>query len=365
MYRSFTIKNFRGFDNLIIDGLERINLIAGKNNVGKTALLEALWLHHGANNPELGLRVDLFRGLEAGDPENFMDDLFFNFNRDLVIELSAQGDWGEEPRRLKMSLQDRPTVEVPLAGVNRGQPDTQQNSSRSVVLDYAYELGGAATSMGRLVEHQINPGVPGVPEVRTVGMEMTQQPRPHLSSAIFLSARRASISGEDVERYSRLEINGQQDGVLQILQEVEPRLTKLAVVSARQTPAIYADMGLSRLIPVQLMGDGMTRIMSLALAIASVPDGMVLVDEIENGLHHSVMQRVWSAIADFARRYNVQVFATTHSYECFREAYLAFESDEENDLRLFRIDHFRGALRAVRYDLEIMGAALEANFEVR
>jgi AAA15 family ATPase/GTPase len=93
MYRSFTVRNFRGFEELAIDSFERINLLAGKNNVGKTALLEAIWIHHDANNPDLGLRVDSFRGLDVVDSENFMSNLFFRFNRDLTIELSAEGDW--------------------------------------------------------------------------------------------------------------------------------------------------------------------------------------------------------------------------------------------------------------------------------
>ena len=366
MYRSFKIKNFRGLENLTIDGLGRVNLIAGKNNVGKTALLEALWIHHGAVIPELGLRVDSFRGLDAGNSEDFMGNLFFGFNSGLVIDLSAEGDWGRNPRRLKLSLQDRPTVEIPVAGFALGQPATQAAySPNQLVMDYSYESTGQATSTGWLVERQINPGVPGVPGVAAVGVEARQAPRPHQPLAIFLAARRASISEEDVKRFSQLEINSQQEGVLQILKGIDSRLTKLAVVSTRPTPAIYADIGLSRLIPVQLMGDGMTRILSLALSIATVPDGMVLVDEIENGLHHTVMQKMWGAIATYARRYNVQIFATTHSHECFRTACQAFESDEEDDFRLFRIDHSRGKLRTVRYDREMMDSALEFNVEVR
>ena len=363
MYHSFEIKNFRGLENLTIEGLERINLIAGKNNVGKTALLEALWIHHGAVIPELALRVDSFRGLDAGDSQEFMGNLFFGFDHSLVIELSAKGDWGGGPRRLRMSLQDRPTIEVPVAAFAPGQPATQTiYSPNQLVMDYSYESGEQATSNGWLVERQINPGVPGV---SAVGMEARQAPRPHLPLAIFLAARRASISEEDVKRYSQLEINGQQEGVLQILKEIDPRLTRLAVVSAGQTPAIYADIGLGRLIPVPLMGDGMTRILSLAVSIATVPHGMVLADEIENGLHHTVMPKVWSAIAAFARRYNVQVLATTHSHECFRAARQALESDEEDDFRLYRIEHFRGKLHTVRYDGEMMDSALEFNFEVR
>lgn len=142
MYHSFEIKNFRGLENLTIEGLERINLIAGKNNVGKTALLEALWIHHGAVIPELALRVDSFRGLDAGDSQEFMGNLFFGFDHSLVIELSAKGDWGGGPRRLRMSLQDRPTIEVPVAAFAPGQPATQTiYSPNQLVMDYSYESG--------------------------------------------------------------------------------------------------------------------------------------------------------------------------------------------------------------------------------
>ncbi len=366
MYRSFKIQNFRGLKNLSIEGLGRVNLFTGANNVGKTALLEALWMHHGAVIPELGVRANSFRGLDAGDNEDFMSNLFFDFGRGLVIELAAEGDWGDKSRHLKMSLRDRATVETPMPSVDLGQPATQTTYSRSeLVMEYNDESGGQVTSAGWLVERQYNSVVPGAPGVKTVGMEAMQAARPHEPRAVFLTARRASVSEEDVNRYSQLEINSQQEGVLDILKGIDPRLTKLAVVSGRPTPAIYADIGLSKLIPVQLMGDGMTRILSLALSIATVPNGMVLVDEIENGLHHMVMRRVWNAIVAFAKRYNVQIFATTHSRECFQAAQEAFKPVAEDDFRLYRIEHSRGKLRAVTYDRETMDAALEFNLEVR
>jgi hypothetical protein len=366
MYRSFKIQNFRGLKNLSIEGLGRVNLITGANNVGKTALLEALWIHHGAVIPELGLRVDSFRGLDPGDSEDFMGSLFFGYDRGLEIELAAKGDWGKEPRRLKMSLEDRATVEVPVPALGPSQPATQTTYSRNqLIMNYSYESRGQATSAGWLVQRQTNSMVPGAPGVTAVGMEARQAPRPHDPLAIFLTARRASISEEDVKRYSDLEVRGQHKGAVQILKGIDPRLTKLAVVSARPTPAIYADIGLSRLIPMQLMGDGMARILSLALSIATVPGGMVLVDEIENGLHHLVMQKVWSSIATFARHYNVQIFATTHSRECFQAALEALGDDDENEFRLYRIEHFRDKLRTVRYDREMMDFALNFNVEVR
>ena len=64
MYKTVRIKNFRAFQTFTIEPLERVNLVLGKNNVGKTALLEALFLLLGTNNPELSLRINIFRGLD-------------------------------------------------------------------------------------------------------------------------------------------------------------------------------------------------------------------------------------------------------------------------------------------------------------
>ena len=368
MYRSFSIKNFRCFDELTVEGMGRINLIAGKNNVGKTALLEALWVHHGAVNPDLGMRVDSFRGLEVADPENFMGNLFYGFDRNLTIHLASEGDWGDAPRLLKLSLQDSSTVEVPLAGVGDSQLNPQQSSSvllqasNVMVMDYSNELEDRITTKGRLVVRQLGPGI------QSSGLEIMHgngQPLQGRPSGAFLAARRAVIGGEEINRYSQLEISGRQDGALQILQEVEPSLKRLTVVAEKQEPRIYADIGLGRLIPVQLMGDGISRILSLALAIATSPGGMVLVDEIENGIHHSVMEKVWKAIGAFARSYDVQLFATTHSYECIGAAYRAFESDEEDELRLFRIERNRdGKYKSVKFDRDRLKSVLEFNMEV-
>ena len=368
MYRTFSVKNFRGFDDLTIEGLGRINLIAGRNNVGKTALLEALWVHSGGANPNSVVRVDKFRGLEQTVPDNFLGNLFYGFDRSLTVELCAEGVFGDAPRLLRMWFEDSSTFEIPVSGLENNQPDPLQNSSLGVhsseviVMDYFYESEGRLTVQGRLVESQVNP------LVRTAGLEMSikngslMQNRP---SAVFLSARRAGVDNDDVIRYGQAEINGQQDGILQILKEVEPDLKRLAVVWSGQDPAIYADVGLGRLIPMQLLGDGMSRILSLSLAIASAPGGMVLVDEIENGLHYTVMEKVWKAIAAFARSYDVQIFATTHSRECVYHAYRAFEADEEEEMRFYRIDRAYGKLRAVMYNRKKLGIAFEDGLGIR
>ncbi len=357
MYRSFSIKNFRCFDELTVEGMGRINLIAGKNNVGKTALLEALWVHSWPIDPDFGMRIDVLRGLDVADPDNFMSNIFHGFDRNLTIELTAEGKGWDAPRQLKMRMEDSSNAWISLPG----SEDAQNNqivlqSRKAIVVDYSCEPEGSTTTIGRIAAELSGPKTQRL-EVRRLE---SNQKLPDSFSTPFLAALGHDLGSAGVNIYSDLEINGQQNGILKILQEVEPTLKRLSVVATSNAPRIYADVGMRRLIPVQLMGEGMSRILSLALAIASNPGGIVLVDEIENGIHHSVMEKVWKAIGAFASSYDVQLFATTHSYECIGAAYRAFESDEEDELRLFRIQRNRdGGFKAVKYDRERIGNAFE------
>ena len=361
MYRSFTIKNFRCFDELTVEGMGRINLIAGKNNVGKTALLEALWVHSGG--PAFAHRLlllDTFRGLGSIDPIHTLNHLFYSFDNSNGICLSAYGDWEGDMRSLSIRAEGIDTVEIPfdISEEEIAKPD-RPIPEKQLTVQYSDESGKKAFSKARIVESKDQPGQWTISATRVLE-------NLYLSSNChyLLSTGRGSRS-DDARRYGELEIHRNHSEVLGILQQIEPHLKGLSVISSDRSPAIYADVGVGQLVPVQLMGDGMSRILSLALAIATAPGGIVLVDEIENGIHHSVMEKVWRAIGAFARSYDVQLFATTHSYECIGAAYRAFEADEEDELRLFRIQRNRaGGFKAVKYDKELMGTALEVRMEM-
>jgi ABC-type multidrug transport system ATPase subunit len=85
-------------------------------------------------------------------------------------------------------------------------------------------------------------------------------------------------------------------------------------------PMINGDIGIGRLIPLPLLGEGTVRLLEILLAISTTRDGVVLIDEIENGLHYSVLKKVWKAIAQYARKSNSQIVTTTHSWESIEAA---------------------------------------------
>lgn len=103
MYKSFKVKNFRCFEDLELENIQRVNLIAGLNNVGKTALLEALFLHAGGANPSATINLNILRGLggwssiDIEQTANLLwTNLFFGLDTSMNVELEGIDDKGKK-----------------------------------------------------------------------------------------------------------------------------------------------------------------------------------------------------------------------------------------------------------------------------
>lgn len=365
MYESFAVRDFRCFTELKIGPLDRVNLVAGRNDVGKTALLEACWLHHGPNVPDLARRVNAFRGLSEIDMNEPFLELFRDYAPGSAAEVRSTGTWSNKPRILRIYREEPQTVEIPVdeASSGRSASDrtslTVRRSRYQLLFEYTDENDKVSKSWGWPLQRQVSS------DLVELGLLSHQESLGDRPSGIFLPALHRPGGKEDIDRFSAIEVAQGQEAVTGILSKIDPRIRRLAVIVVNGTPIIHADIGIRRLIPVPLIGAGACRLLSIALAIASAQDGIVLVDEIENGLYHGVMVDVWKGIVAFARQYNVQLFATTHSAECIRAAHSAFAGDTEHDFRLHRLECAKGGIRAVTYTEETLSAALEAGLEIR
>lgn len=350
MYKSFSVKNFRGFEDLQVEPLGRVNLIAGKNNVGKTALLEALFIHSGMN-PELAGRMNIWREIRPSrDPTEVWGPLFLNFDLDVPITMLSI-DSGERTRKLMVEVGKAKETVIPYGGnlVDEEVGWLEGTVERGdLAFTYTDEFGKTVIGRGLLERDRLR----------------FEPPETGYSSpVIFIPARRRVP--EDAERFSRLDVEGRQEQVVEVLKVVEKRLKRLTVVPTPGRGQVYGDIGLIRAIPLPLIGEGVARTLSILVALADAPEGRVLIDEVENGLHHRVMVAVWKGIAQYARQYDVQVFATTHSDECIRSAHLAFEELGRDEFRLHRLIRQDGKITAMTYDHEMLAAALDTGLEVR
>lgn len=356
MLTSFSVKNFRCFRDLSLEGLERINLIAGKNNVGKTSLLEAIHLHCLPDKPHLWVKVNRLRGIEdpLGATQEIAEWLFFKRQTDHSIKTaSADTDGIERVTKFHFvdaatSRSDFPTVEASLA---QAIPKAAGLDSNRLILHY---VADGSDSFSISVPSEFGNG-----EYSLNARVVNKIPNLFLGSLIADEDR-------DIRNFGELERSKRKGEILPVLQQIEPRLTDLSLVPFAGKTRIHADLaGFSQLVPITQIGEGMRRLLSILLAIANVPGGIVFIDEFENGLHYSVQTQVWTAIAEAARTMDVQVFATTHSWECLEHAHEAFSRDAHYDLRLLRLDRVEDEVVPTSYDRDTMDAALELGVEVR
>lgn len=346
MLESFSIKNYRGLRDLEFSELDRINLIAGANNVGKSAVLEALYLIH---RPTLlgPYPISIHRGLENlhSDVEltTLWGWLFYGKDFRKIIQLQST-DNSERVCRLTMAWEYADGAKVHK--VRSARPDAINPD----VLQMKYVDAAGHTYVSSISKHR--PYESNIPDTSWLP----------LGVLVCNQSRRAK---DDVVWFSKLDDMGRQGELVSTLQLIDPRVQQLAVSVSDGIPMVYADIGIGRRIPLSQMGEGMTRLLSIVLEIASAAGGVILIDEIENGLHHSVLVKVWRAIADASRRADTQVFATTHSLEAIRAAYLAFTGDHASDLRLHRLERSNGEVSVVTYNETTLETSMELNLEVR
>lgn len=348
MFKNLRIRNFRAFDDLEIPRLGRVNLITGKNNSGKTSLLEALFLLCCAGNPEMALRINAIRGIDwaqgSAMPETLWKPTFADFDMTRTVEIEGHyTPFG--PLILNIALAQPDSIQLPFDIPGRTLA-AGISSERDLKVSFKKGSERAVESRIRLAGDgfQIDPPVPPLP-----------------FRARLLTSRTGNLQ-EDAQRLGKLRQRKQGELVLSALRIVEPRLRSVEDNSASGVPIIWGDIGLAELTPLPVMGEGMTRIARLILAISDAPGGVVLVDEMENGLHHSVLGKVWRAIGEAARQFNTQVVASTHSLECMQEAHQSLDAE---DLLIHRLENKGGTIRCKTLGPDQIRATVEHNFEIR
>ena len=189
-------------------------------------------------------------------------------------------------------------------------------------------------------------------------------PRVTIVPSALIPSAALLIGPELVRQFSALSEGKGQDDLIRSLKFVDPRICRVEVLSKGVLPTLHLDIGLDRLLPLAVTGAGTVRMFTIATNLAVCRDGVLLIDEIDDGLHHSVMPQLWEFLAEQCERFNVQVFATTHNDEMIRSA-LECLDDESRRPGLFRIDESKGGHGVVSYPYEAIKSVLESNFEVR
>lgn len=317
MINSVSIRNFRCFSGLNIEGCRRVNIVVGDNATGKTALLEGMFLALGGS-PQLGLRFRQQRGLDgtfAGTPRTIEDsiwrDLFFerNWNRPILVNL--QGD-GPEARAVSISRGDfEPTL----------LPDQDDRSALPLTFVWKDALGK---------EHKFIPQVTSS-GVASMGIEED------LPDFFYFPSNQTISSVENATRLSEISRTRKLGEFVKIFTDEYKWIEDLGLEVVAGIPAIYASVqGSLEKYPLTNVSGGINRIIGVMLTIASRTRSVILVDEIENGVYHKHHTALWRALLSLVRNYDSQIIATTHNEEWLKGLVDA-AGDNANDIALWRI----------------------------
>jgi AAA15 family ATPase/GTPase len=374
MYTRFRIQNFKSFRDLAFDDLARVNLIAGKNNTGKTSVLEALLLHAGYYLPDVFLRIrktDAPRRTRDRALSEW-DTLFNNFRTNRAIKLI--GSIPFEPRTGQLSLSgfSETTLEINLFPSDIDDvPVEIERELRRFDRTYGVQEDVILNNI-HMISIKRRPSIENRTDEAVYfaqydGFIVSSRVRSQgVLPTLFLASRERVSQDFVAEKYSDLDLAGNLSLLVEALRIIEPRLQNVRLIYRGNPPEIYGDIGLEKPLPLSFMGEGFSRLANLIIAMSSVQNGVLLIDEIENGLHHSILPDVWRAINAAAEQFNVQVFATTHSYEAIQAAHKVFSETDDYDFRLHRLDRQdNNEITHVTYDQRTLQTAINMELEVR
>lgn len=348
MITSVQFKNFRAFDDLRVEPLKRVTLIAGQNNTGKTSVLEGIYLAalrlegNPAGLPRLfrvqpgkqpsgpddfqGFWSWLFRDRSTTNPANIV--LLDERKRELEIEIRADATNGTQANTIKIFQFEQASNVVRPAQPTNPPLITLQESGI------------------------VNQTFAGTRKIPTVGVLSVQPGDPTAIAELF------NLAAQERDGESKIET---------LMREIEPKTQRLRYSKPPRTfhPLVYCDVGLPRAIPSMQMGEGFARVLAIYCQILVSKLDILLIDEIENGIHFSVLPAFWRGLIRVAETENVQIVATTHSWECVQAAYKASNEKNDNSFQYLRLDRVKEHIKCTAVDGPAMEIALTQGWEMR
>lgn len=326
---------FRGLREVAFTGLGRINLLVGGTNSGKTSVLEALSLLSEPLDPLLWVQVANRREPSplAAMTSSKVDRLRFLFPAGLSgpeqfagpVRLSFQGTSPIKSidATVKILRGVRPTISLmELEDGTTGQVSTETERSG---LEVTVTLGTAQTAFLPEIE-------PTVTFQAWDGESLIGKDRPakYKLPVRVITPYEHWLRAPATRGFSEATLSGHEKESLELLKLIEPSILSVRVLATQREPMLYLEDARAGFLPINSFGDGIRRVLTLALALPRASGGLLLIDEIETGLHISMLAKVYGWVVRACTEFNVQIFATTHSLEAL-DALLDADTTEDED----------------------------------
>lgn len=367
MIQSLSITNFKNLSGLSIPELSRINLISGKNNVGKSTLLEALRLlisdaeivsiivDRGEfltrrvareETDETAISIEALSSLFTDRNKSFDENnqiiikdktnsISIRFIHYIIRKTEENGNLLRQYIRVDEDYNNTEEEIISALELKRSNQEPILLPLQRGLSRYQLDITRRAKTMGQLICIDSN-----------------------YNNAELISKLWDAITLTDKEPY-----------VINALKIIEPNIENLAFLESpmlRDRYPVAKIKGMPSRMPLRSMGDGINHILAITLAIVNCQNGTVLIDEIDNGLHYTVQKQLWAAIFHLSKKLNVQIFATTHSSDCIGSFSKVLNSDENiKEGRYIRLEYKSNQVYATEYVPQELDIVAAQNIEIR
>lgn len=381
---SLAIRQFRTFQELQIPRLGQVNLLTGKNGIGKSAVLEALRLYADFGSLRM-VRQLLTERDELYRLQNQREELQDSTTESDLVESVRNLYFGRpalttQPVQIEIGPMGDPSANLSIAAVSLVEEIgvDRVRRYRRALQHYFFDGEGTGKS-----EHAFVEQIPGLAIQAGVAPELIV-PLNRLTDRAVLSDSRSApprypltyvptqgLSAREIRvLWEQITLTDLEAQVQAALNAVAPApiegLNVIGSASGRiGWTVIVKTAGIHQPLPLRSMGEGLVRSFGLALALVNTKGGLLLIDEIDSGLHHSVQYEIWKLIFQVAQRLDIQVFATTHSWDAVESFQQAAAENVEVEGMLIRLERRGDEIIPTLFDEDKLAIVTRAQIEVR
>ncbi|GAB3986828.1 AAA family ATPase [Spirosoma daeguense] len=371
MLRSLEIRNYRNLRYLTIEKLGRVNLLVGKNNTGKTSVLEAMAIYASTFSEGVTIKSLLQRRGEFTSINSLRDSVKSDGTNALTAISSLFTDYtpsyfssnyqksdiyvGENSKESLRSLfigirqsyqilrKDESGREIIEYIIAEKEEDIGPREFRyELVFDRNHSILTRVSLAGDSVFKEALRRADGEPELFQYidSRNQTQQPIDYL--------------------YGKIALTDNEEIIVDALKIIEPKIERFSLIEENR---LIIRLAGNKIRNLSSMGDGVSRIFSIILSMVNCEKSYLLIDEFENGLHYSVQEKLWEVIFFLAGKLNIQVFATTHSNDTIKAfGEVANANGEYSDAQLIQLRNSKGEISAVLFNAQDVEIAMETDY---
>lgn len=367
--KSLSIRNFKNIESLDLKGLERVNLFTGRNNTGKSSLLEAIAIF--VNEGDLRIIADVLR--ERGelssknrrfslDEEGQFEAFASLFTNNKIDTYSEDGILIEE--NVNNSLKIR--IVKYFSEITKDDSEGVTHRRRIISGSESIDESNLDFRFGIEIKHSNSQSLISLDRaLRNNGFHRKKSATSKINF-LYVKSGNSNIE-ENGTLWDNITLTEKEDYVVQGLRIIEPSIERIAFVGENKGDrnAVAKIRGKKQVLSLNSMGDGINRILSIILAAVNAEDGFLLIDEFENGLHHSVQEQLWEIIFELSDKLNFQVFVTTHSNDCIDGFENILNDGQSRSGKLFRLERKEHFIENIEFDRNELKIATEENIEIR